>query len=42
MRADLAGETGFGSLDSPLTSALAELLPWKLQRPEIRVLTEIH
>ena len=30
------------SLDSPLTSALAELLPWKLQRPEIPVLTEIH
>jgi hypothetical protein len=30
------------SLDSPLISALAELLPWKLLRPEIRVLTEIH
>jgi hypothetical protein len=39
----LAGKAGLGaSLDSPLTSALAELLPWKLQRPEIRVLTEIH
>jgi hypothetical protein len=42
-RADLDRDTGLGpSLDSPLTSALAELLPWKLQRPEIRVLTEIH
>lgn len=39
----LAGKAGLGaSLDAPLTSALAELLPWKLQRPEIRVLTEIH
>lgn len=39
----LAGKTGLGaSLDAPLTSALAELLPWKLERPEIRVLTEIH
>ena len=37
-QADLAGD----SFDSSLTSALAELLPWKLQRPDIRVLTEIH
>jgi len=42
-RADLGGESGLGaSFESSLTSALAELLPWKLQRPEIRVLTEIH
>lgn len=42
-QADLAGDSGLGSaFDSSLTSALAELLPWKLQRPEIRVLTEIH
>jgi hypothetical protein len=41
--AGLAGAADPGSsLDSPLISALAELLPWKLQRPEIRVLTEIH
>jgi len=39
----LAGARDLGpSIDSALSSALAELLPWKLQRSEIRVLTEIH
>ncbi len=41
--ATLAGARDLGpSIDSALSSALAELLPWKLQRSEIRVLTEIH
>ena len=42
-RIEVGGDASLGaSLDPSLTSALAELLPWKLQRPEIRVLTEIH
>ena len=39
--ANLAGARELGpSIDSALSSALGELLPWKLQRSEIRVLTE--
>lgn len=41
--AALNGGSALGpAIDSALSSALAELLPWKLQRSEIRVLTETH
>lgn len=41
--AKLAGGAELGqSLDSPLSSALAELLPWKRVRGDIRIISEIH